>query len=99
MAIKTVNQTVPDTAIEQLLSEIASVAYVTGDRPCKVIGSSTEELEREIDALFDIVARLGWMADIALRRLDSDNCLRQGEAEAWLLPPSVKNAIAQEVKS
>ena len=99
MAPKTVNQPVCDTAIEQLLAEIASVAYLTGDRPCKVIGSSTEELEREIGALFDIVARLGWMADIALHRLDSDNCLRQGEAALWLLPPAVTNTLALQVQA
>ena len=85
-----------DPAIEALLAEIASTAYFTERRlrnlPADLHVDATS-YEMQIDDLRLVVARLGWMADVALQRLDSINTMRNGHAEQWLLPPSCITAL------
>lgn len=98
MATQKSTQPARDGAIEGLLAEIASVAYLTDRGPQARVGE-VEALEHENTALRSVISRMGWLADIALHRLGSDNCLRQGKANAWLLPCTVSDALAQAVPS
>ena len=75
-----------EKALEPLLAEIASIAYMTEQglrNTCR-----SDALESEFSLLRDTVARLGWIADIGLRRLGSLNCMHEGKADEWLLPTS-----------
>lgn len=84
-----------DPAIEALLSQIASTAYLT-DRRLRLVPVGDARIdEMEIDALRDVVMRMGWMADIALQRLGSINTMHNGHAEQWLLPPSCVTALLE----
>lgn len=90
-------QPAPDAFIEGVLSEIASGAYLTERGPQSSVGD-VEALEYENNVLRGLIAKMGWMADLALRRLDSANCIHNGEAEAWLLPRAVYEALTQKVQ-
>lgn len=99
MATAKHTQTTPDGAIEHLLAEIASTAYFTERRLRSTPGDSTELFEFEADLLRNTMARLGWLADMALQRLGSVNCLQDGRAESWLLAPLTNDLLAVEVQS
>jgi hypothetical protein len=85
-----------DPAIEALLAEIASTAYLTerlqSDLPLDLPFDATNH-QTQIDNLRLVVARLGWMADIALQRLGSMNTMRNGDAAQWLLPAVCVDAL------
>ncbi|UST54919.1 hypothetical protein NF681_06945 [Comamonadaceae bacterium OTU4NAUVB1] len=82
-----------DPAIESLLSEIAALAHRT-DHRLRLLPCGDGEIDAiEVDTLRDVVMRMGWMADVALQRLDSINTMRNGHAEQWLLPPSCITAL------
>lgn len=82
-----------DPAIESLLAEIATLAHRT-DHRLRLTPNDTGDLDEiEVETLRDVVMRLGWMADVALQRLDSIHTMRNGHAEQWLLPPSCITAL------
>ena len=99
MATAKHTQPAPDEAIEHLLGEIANTAYVTELRLRNTPGDAKELYEYEVDLLRQTVARMGWMADIALQRLDSTiNMVHRGSAEDWLLSPKLNELLAIEVQ-
>ena len=97
MATAKHTQPAPDEAIEHLLGEIASTAYVTELRLRHTPGDCDELLAHEVDQLRQTVARMGWMADMALRRLGSI-VVHSGRAEDWLLSPRMNELLAIEVQ-
>jgi hypothetical protein len=92
-------QVAPDRAVENLLAEIASTAYLTEQRLRNTPGDIPELYEHEVELLRNTVARLGWMADLALKRLGSLNTMRDGDAAAWMLTPLAVELLSQEVQS
>ncbi|MGF6526034.1 hypothetical protein [Variovorax sp. PvP013] len=99
MATQKSTQAAPDRAIEILLAEIATTAYSTEQELRASPADNAELYEHEVDRLRGVVARLGWMADIALQRLGSIHTLCNGHAEQWLLPPLAIELLSQEVES
>lgn len=99
MATQKFTQPAPDRAIEALLAEIASTAYFTEARAATASAPEPEEMTFELARLRDTIARMGWMADVALKRLDSENCMYEGDAAAWLLPAGCFEVLAQGVQS
>lgn len=100
MATQQSTQIAPDGATEALFAEIASRAYLTKQQQRESdIGVDHDELMLDIEELRATVAQMGWMADIALKRLGSANCIHDGDAAAWLLPSVLFKALAHEVQS
>lgn len=99
MAIQKSTQGAPDRAIENLLGEIASMAYCTEKQLRCTPADIPETYEHEAEMLRGVVARLGWIADMALKRLGSINCIHEGDAAAWLLPPLSVELLSKEVQS
>jgi hypothetical protein len=94
MAKLIVPQSDIEKMVEPLLAEIASVAYMTeeglrGQSSDGSLAATTAENEM----LRHTVARMGWMADVLLHRLESINCMREGNAASWLLPPTCTKAM------
>ena len=61
------------------------------DRLCARFDSDAEDLGHHrdhADLLRQFLCRLGWLADLAAGRLESDPC--PGSAERWLLPPALQ---------
>ncbi len=80
-----------------LLSEIARLAS-TADRMCfygpnQGKNSSADEYELHIDLLRELINRIGYSADLALALSGEEQV--QGDAEAWLLPPSYTDQARQ----
>ena len=98
MATQKSTQAATDLAVESMLSEINSAAYFTESLFQKV-GAPAESQEDEVQTLRDIIARMGWMADLALNRLGSPNCMYEGRAEEWLLSPRSKKMIEEGAQS
>ncbi|MGI4776613.1 MAG: hypothetical protein ACRYGA_00615 [Janthinobacterium lividum] len=100
MATQKSTQPARDEAIEHLLGEIASTANFTEMRLRNTPGDCVELYEYEVDLLRQTVARMGWMADIALRRLGSiGSMVHSGNAEDWLLSPKMNELLAIEAQS
>lgn len=98
MATQKSNQPALDRGTEALLAEIASTAYFTEQLFRKVAGVEDQQ-EDEIDTLRSAVARMGWMADLALKRQGSHRVMFEGSAEHWLLPPDCALAMTQGEQS
>lgn len=89
------SQTPSNQIAEQLLSQIVITAYDTEQRLRETPLDIVELHEYEIEQLRQTIARLGWMADVALKRMGSMECLQRGDAAAWLLPPTAGAVLAQ----
>ncbi|RYG57334.1 MAG: hypothetical protein EON56_02680 [Alphaproteobacteria bacterium] len=98
MATQKSTQAAPIRAIEALLGEITSAAYFTESLHAKLDVTEGDK-DDEIHALRQVVARMGWMADMALHRLGSHNCLREGRAQDWLLTPVTLDAFRAGAQS
>ena len=87
-------------ALEALLAEIASTAFLTEEMLQESIWDRPEAAVSMCRVLRKTIARMGWMADIGLHRLDSINCMRDGDAAQWMMPPYAVDALnaGQEVK-
>jgi len=99
MATQKSTQVAPDGAIESLLGEIASMAYCTDKHLSNHPADVNDAYQYEADMLRDVVARMGWIADMALKRLDSINCIHGGDAAAWLLPARCTDLLSKKVAS
>lgn len=96
MATQKSTQTATD--LEALLAEIAATAYLTEE----LLKSSNHDAGFDtcthmLHVLRHTVRRLGWMADMGLKRIDSINCMHDGDAASWLLSPMAKEALAEVV--
>ncbi|HUD34590.1 MAG TPA: hypothetical protein VMR43_16530 [Variovorax sp.] len=99
MATQKSTQGAPDRAIESLLSEIANAAYITEQRLRVTPSDSPECYEYEVYVLRDLIKKMGWMADTALKRIEKLNAVQDGDAVAWMLSPVSVEALAQEVQA
>jgi hypothetical protein len=99
MATQKSTQTPADRIVEQLLGQITMTAYSTEQRLRETPGDVPEIYESEIELLRHTVARLGWMADLALKSMGSNDCLLCGDATAWLLAPSTVEALVAGERS
>ena len=88
-------QAAPDRAIENLLSQIATTAHLAEMRLRESPGDCPELHEYEVDELRHVIARMGWMADLALNQMGSHDGVHRADPVAWLLPPSTVAALAR----
>lgn len=85
-----------DPAIEVLLAEIVDVAH-GAEQHMRLTPFDTPEIhEYHASMLRGVVARLGWMADIALQRLGSIHTMCNGSAEQWLLTSASVEALLEK---
>ncbi|MGI4778016.1 MAG: hypothetical protein ACRYGA_07835 [Janthinobacterium lividum] len=98
MATQKSTQPAPMGVVESLLGEITTDAYFTETLFFR-IESPEENKDDEIHALRQVIARMGWKADLALHQMNSVNCMREGRAEVWLLDRCSFRALDAEVQS
>lgn len=83
-------------AVEGLLGQIAQIAHSTEQmlRNTDATGSY-EEAVLESTMLRETVARLGWLSDLALTKINSVHRIHDGNAVPWMTWPITSEAIGK----